>query len=83
MYRLTMVLTMIKKIISMKKIKLITKRLIQTARLMVGVHDYQNYLLHMQTMHPHARLLTEKEFYWACLNARYPKQGGKMGRCPC
>lgn len=55
----------------------------QTFRLMVGVQDYQNYLQHMQLQHPHLTPMNEREFHRYCLEARFPSQPGKLGKCPC
>lgn len=63
--------------------RLIWQRLTQSFRLMVGVHDYQNYLRHMRQHHPDVTPMTEKAFHRYCLEARFPAQGGKMGKCPC
>lgn len=55
----------------------------QTFRLMVGVHDYQNYLQHMRTHHPTLTPMDERAFHRYCLEARFPSQAGKLGKCPC
>lgn len=55
----------------------------QSFRLMVGVHDYQNYLQHMQHHHPDLTPMSEREFHRYCLDARFPSQAGKLGKCPC
>lgn len=65
------------------KLKLIITRLAQSFRLMVGVHDYQVYVQHMQQHHPQLQVMTEKQFYRHCLEARYPTKAGKVGKCPC
>jgi uncharacterized short protein YbdD (DUF466 family) len=65
------------------KIKFIGQQLAKSFRLMVGVQDYQNYVLHMQQHHPMQAVMTEKQFHRRCLEARFPSQGGKMGKCPC
>ena len=62
---------------------LLMSRLAQCFRLMVGVQDYQNYLRHMQSRHPHLKPMTEKEFHRYCLDARFPSVAGKVGKCPC
>ncbi|MEQ4531035.1 MAG: CstA-like transporter-associated (seleno)protein [Mixta sp.] len=63
--------------------RLIWLRLTQSFRLMVGVQDYQNYLRHMQQQHPLTTPMSEKAFHRYCLEARFPAQAGKMGKCPC
>lgn len=55
----------------------------QSFRLMVGVQDYQNYLQHMQQLHPERAPMSEREFHRYCLDARFPSQAGKLGKCPC
>lgn len=58
------------------------RRLVQTLRLMVGVHDYEQYVAHMRLTHPDAAPLTREAFHRRCVEARYGG-GGKAGRCPC
>ncbi len=60
------------------------KKVVQTCRLMVGVHDYEYYLQHMRERHPEAQPMSREAFYRYCLEARYPsadRPGG--GKCPC
>jgi uncharacterized short protein YbdD (DUF466 family) len=64
-------------------LKLAIRRTAQSFRLMVGVQDYQNYVQHMKVRHPGAEPMTEREFHRRCLEARFPCEGGKMGKCPC
>ena len=64
-------------------LRLLLLRLAQSFRLMVGVHDYGNYVRHMQQKHPRSVPMTEKEFHRYCLDARFPSQAGKIGKCPC
>jgi uncharacterized short protein YbdD (DUF466 family) len=55
----------------------------QSFRLMVGVHDYQTYLTHMREHHPDVLPMDERAFHRHCLDARFPSQPGKLGKCPC
>lgn len=55
----------------------------QSFRLMVGVHDYQTYLKHMREHHPGQTPMDERAFHRYCLEARFPSQAGKLGKCPC
>ena len=64
-------------------IKFIGKGVAQSFRLMVGVQDYQNYVQHMKVRHPDNEPMSEREFHRRCLEARFPSEGGKMGKCPC
>jgi uncharacterized short protein YbdD (DUF466 family) len=36
---------------------------VQTARLMVGVPDYQTYVVHRQTQHPGLPVMSYEEFF--------------------
>jgi uncharacterized short protein YbdD (DUF466 family) len=61
----------------------IARRVAQTARLMVGVGDYQRYVSHMQLQHPDTAVLSEKEYFRYCQESRYPSKTGSIKRCPC
>lgn len=50
------------------------KYLGQTARLMIGVPDYDNYVEHMRITHPDQTPMTYEEFFRERQDARY---GGK------
>ena len=55
------------------------KYLGQTAKLMVGVPDYDNYVQHMRLTHPEQTPMSHDEFFRERQDARY---GGKNGgRC--
>lgn len=53
------------------------KYLGQTARLMIGVPDYDNYVEHMRVTHPDLTPMTYEEFF---ANARMRATGGKAAR---
>lgn len=57
----------------------------QTANLMVGQGDYQQYLQHMHNSHPDLTPMTQVEYFRRNQNARYPQAKGKttINRCPC
>ncbi|MEG3135803.1 CstA-like transporter-associated (seleno)protein [Rouxiella sp. T17] len=61
----------------------IGKGIAQSFRLMVGVQDYPNYVRHMALHHPEQTPMTEKAFHRYCLDARFPSEAGKLGKCPC
>jgi uncharacterized short protein YbdD (DUF466 family) len=63
--------------------KILFTRLVQTARLMVGVGDYQQYLSHMQLRHPDATALSEVAYFRYCQEGRYPSKDSAIKRCPC
>lgn len=52
--------------------------LAQTARLIVGVPDYDTYLAHMRRAHPQATPMTREEFFGERMRARY---GRGASRC--
>ncbi|ADU91381.1 YbdD/YjiX family protein [Taylorella equigenitalis] len=56
-------------------IKNTAKYLGQTARLMVGVPDYDTYLKHMERNHPDKQPMTYKEFFRERQDARYGGNG--------
>lgn len=64
------------------KIRIIGKRMAQTARLMVGVHDYDDYVRHCREQHPDMQALSRENYFRACQEARY-SGNGRVGRCPC
>lgn len=51
-------------------------KLSQTARMMVGVPDYENYARHMRAHHPEQPVMTPAQFFRERQEARY---GGKNG----
>ncbi|MCE2870382.1 MAG: YbdD/YjiX family protein [Oxalobacteraceae bacterium] len=52
----------------------------QTARLMVGLPDYDNYLNHMQITHPEQTVMSYEEFFRERQEARYGGKG-RIARC--
>ncbi|MDD2728218.1 YbdD/YjiX family protein [Malikia sp.] len=64
-------------------IKDAAKKLVQTCRLVVGIHDYEYYLDHMRSRHPQAKPFSRDEFYRYCLEARFPSAERSGSRCPC
>ena len=51
---------------------------VRTARLAIGVPDYDNYVAHMRSRHPDARVMSYPEFF----NERQQKRYG-TGRTGC
>lgn len=58
--------------------KPISAQITATARLMVGVPDYDAYVMHMRTRHPDQTPLDYTSFFRARQDARY---GGGQSRC--
>ena len=52
----------------------------QTARLMVGLPDYDNYLDHMQKNHPDQPVMSYEAFFRERQDARYGG-GGRVPKC--
>lgn len=52
----------------------------QTARLMVGLPDYDNYLNHMQLNHPDQKVMSYEEFFRERQDARYGGNG-RIAKC--
>ena len=53
----------------------------QTARLMIGLPDYDNYLNHMQANHPDQPVMTYEEFFRERQEARYGANGRTVKCC--
>ncbi len=52
-----------------------------TARLMVGVPDYQTYVEHRRARHPEKPIMTYEEFFRERQNARYAVEKGRFKGC--
>ena len=55
--------------------------LAKTARLMVGVPDYDAYVAHRRLDHPGEPVMTYEEFFRERQSSRYGANGGKISRC--
>jgi uncharacterized short protein YbdD (DUF466 family) len=55
--------------------------LVRTARLMVGVPDYDSYVAHRQEAHPDEPVMSYAEFFRERQNARYAVGKGKFRGC--
>lgn len=53
----------------------------RTARLMVGVPDYEAYVAHRQKDHPGEPVMSYAEFFRERQNSRYGVGTGKISRC--
>ena len=54
---------------------------VQTARLMIGIPDYQVYLEHRWTFHPDEPVMTYEEFFRDRQDARYAVGKGRFRGC--
>jgi uncharacterized short protein YbdD (DUF466 family) len=55
--------------------------IVRTARLMVGIPDYETYLEHRRAKHPNEPMMTYEEFFRERQDARYAFGKGKISRC--
>jgi uncharacterized short protein YbdD (DUF466 family) len=55
--------------------------LVRTARLMVGVPDYDGYVAHRKAHHPSEPIMTFEDFFRERQASRYGTKGGKISRC--
>ena len=53
----------------------------KTARLMVGIPDYETYVQHRQTHHPGEPVMSYEEFFRNRVEARYAVGKGKFRGC--
>jgi len=56
-------------------------RMRRTARLMVGVPDYDSYVAHRRVTHPDEPVMTYEEFFRDCQDRRYGGKGGAIRCC--
>lgn len=56
-------------------------RMQRTARLMVGVPDYDAYVAHRRTTHPDEPVMSYEEFFRDCQDRRYGGKNGGAIRC--
>jgi uncharacterized short protein YbdD (DUF466 family) len=54
---------------------------VRTARLMVGIPDYDTYVQHRRTTHPDQPVMTYEEFFVERQNARYAIGKGRFRGC--
>ena len=54
---------------------------VRTARLMVGIPDYDTYVQHWRTVHPDQPAMTYEEFFIERQNARYGFGKGRFRCC--
>jgi uncharacterized short protein YbdD (DUF466 family) len=54
---------------------------VRTARLMVGIPDYQTYAEHRRTFHPDQPVMSYEEFFRERQDARYAVGRGRFRGC--
>ena len=55
--------------------------ILRTARLMVGVPDYNAYVAHRKELHPGEAIMSYEDFFRERQASRYGTNGGKISRC--
>jgi uncharacterized short protein YbdD (DUF466 family) len=55
--------------------------LARTARLMVGIPDYDAYVAHRHKMHPGEPVMSREDFFRERQASRYGEGSGKISRC--
>ena len=53
------------------------RRAVQTARLLIGVPDYDTYVAHVRARHPERPVMSYEEFFAERMRARYRNGGGR------
>ena len=61
--------------------RLVCEFVTKTARLMIGIPDYQTYVMHRQTNHPGQPVMTYEEFFRQRQAARYEISKGRFRGC--
>jgi uncharacterized short protein YbdD (DUF466 family) len=65
----------------MAELRMVWTWWVRTARLMVGVPDYDNYVAHRKAQHPEQPVMTYVEFFRERQNARYACEKGRFKGC--
>jgi uncharacterized short protein YbdD (DUF466 family) len=65
----------------MTSLRLICEAVTQTARLMVGVPDYDTYVSHTRETHPEQPVMSYEEFFRERQDARYAIGKGRFRGC--
>jgi uncharacterized short protein YbdD (DUF466 family) len=65
----------------MPDIRTLGARIAQTARLMIGIPDYETYVEHRRTCHPGDPVMTYEEFFRERQDARYAVAKGRFRGC--
>lgn len=66
---------------SVRAARITVDRATQTARLMIGIPDYQTYVRHQQRLHPDKPVMTYEEFFRERQQARYAVGKGRLRGC--
>ncbi|MET0431255.1 MAG: YbdD/YjiX family protein [Hyphomicrobium sp.] len=62
-------------------LRALAQGLARTARLMVGLPDYDAYVAHRRRTHPGEPIMSYEDFFRERQASRYDVSDGKIGRC--
>jgi uncharacterized short protein YbdD (DUF466 family) len=65
----------------MSRLRTLYERARQTARLMIGIPDYDTYVQHRKTFHPDEPIMTYEQFFVERQNVRYSVSKDRMKGC--
>jgi uncharacterized short protein YbdD (DUF466 family) len=65
----------------MPEVRTLGEWMVRTARLMIGIPDYQTYLEHRRAFHPQDPVMTYEEFFRERQDARYAVGKGRFRGC--
>lgn len=60
-----------------ERLKALWRQAVRTARLVIGVPDYDTYVQHVRQHHPERRVMSYEEFFNERMEARYRGGGGR------
>jgi uncharacterized short protein YbdD (DUF466 family) len=80
-WRSAMIETPVSTEVVRQRARLVCDMVVQTARLMVGIPDYDTYVAHRQTTHPDQPVMTHREFFRERQEARYAVSKGRFRGC--
>lgn len=69
------------KVTPLRRARFVCEMLTRTARLMVGMPDYQDYVAHRQSQHPGQPVMSYEEFFRERQSARYAVGKGRFRGC--
>ena len=65
----------------MPDVRTLGELMVRTARLMIGIPDYQTYLEHRRAFHPDDPVMTYEEFFRERQDARFAVGKGRFRGC--
>ena len=65
----------------MNRLETWLSRAAKTARLMIGIPDYDNYVRHRRANHPNEPIMSYEEFFRERQHARYAIEKGRFKGC--